>query len=194
MVRRLLCSISLCVLAACSGEEPVRNVSCEVVSSAEGQALSVSVDGTRVEVRDGTHLLMGDGKPDKRVYHEGNLAGPVVLEVKSADGGFKLRTASSALLWKVRFEGDDKIKVSDNEENARAWSIRREAGGEGKVRDTREQVVGRVVRGAVDDVRGAHVFAVRSGPQSLAYGALLMRGVPETERRVIVAELLARGK
>jgi hypothetical protein len=198
---RLFCSLLISALAACSGgqaERTVASVSYEVVASAEQRAFSVTMTGPRVEIRAGDHFFIGEGKGDKRIYHEGSVDGPVLLEVKSSNRDFKLRNASSELLWKVRLE-DDKIKVSDNAENERAWSIKREAGGEGKVRDPSEQVVGRVVRAAsglpvVNEATGNKAFEVRSGPKSIAYGALLMAGVPETHRQIIVTELLARGE
>ena len=194
MLRVLLCSVVLGAAAACGGEV----ASCEVVSSA-GQELHVTLTGSRVEIRAGAQHLFAETRADKRAYHEGTPDGPVVLEVKNAESGFKLETVASELLWKVRFE-ENKIKVSDNVENDRAWTIRLEPGGEGKIRAPDQQVVGRVVAApstglpVVNEASGQQAFAVRSGPASIGYGVLLMRGVPERERQVIVAELIARGR
>jgi hypothetical protein len=194
-VRLTLWIVFLLVLAACSGEQ----MSCEVVSSLDGQTLSLRLDGSHVEIVAGAQHLSGETKVEQRVYQDGGRVGPMVLDVKASEYGFKLRGLASELLWKVRFE-PNKIKVSNNDENEHAWTIKLEPGGEGKVRDPSEQVVGRVVRAeesglsVVNDAGGKQVFAVRAGPHSIAYGVLLMHGIPETERRVILAELLALGK
>ena|GEM_PF-5317447 len=194
-MRLTLCIVFSIFLAACSGEQ----MFCDVVSSADNQTFSLRLDGSHVEIVAGAQRLSGETKVEQRVYQDGGRGGPVLLDVKASEYGFKLRAPSSELLWKVRFE-PNKIKVSNNAENEHAWTIKLEPGGEGKVRDPSEQVVGRVVRAdasglsVVNDAAGKQVFAVRAGPHSIAYGVLLMHDVPETERRVILAELLALGK
>lgn len=59
-------------------------------------------------------------KPDKKKYFDG---GTVVYEIKYKPDGFKLRTASSDLIWKVKLY-DSKIKISDNEENLNPYEIK----------------------------------------------------------------------
>ena len=60
-------------------------------------------------------------KSDKKKYKDSN--GDVVYEVKYKSDGFKLRTAGSDLLWKVKLY-PEKIKISDNEENENPYEIK----------------------------------------------------------------------
>ena len=61
-------------------------------------------------------------KSDKKKYYDAN--NNVVYEIKYKSDGFKLRTASSDLLWKVKFY-DAKVKISDNEENLNPFEIKK---------------------------------------------------------------------
>ncbi|GER59472.1 hypothetical protein [Patiriisocius marinus] len=60
-------------------------------------------------------------KSDKKKYKD--TSGNVVYEVKYKSDGFKLRTANSDLLWKVKLY-PEKIKISDNEENEHPYEIK----------------------------------------------------------------------
>lgn len=60
-------------------------------------------------------------KSDKKKYFDNNKN--VVYEIKYKPDGFKLRTASSKLLWKLKLY-DDKVKISDNEENLNPYEIK----------------------------------------------------------------------
>lgn len=60
-------------------------------------------------------------KSDKRKYYNEN--DDVIYEVKYKPEGFKLRTPSSDLLWKIKLY-DTKIKISDNEENLNPYEIK----------------------------------------------------------------------
>ncbi len=60
-------------------------------------------------------------KADKKKYYD--ASGNTVFEIKYKPDGFKLRTASSQLLWKIKFY-DNKLKISDNEENLNPFEIK----------------------------------------------------------------------
>lgn len=60
-------------------------------------------------------------KADKKKFYDAN--NNVVYEIKYKPDGFKLRTASSKLLWKIKLY-DAKIKISDNEENLNPYEIK----------------------------------------------------------------------
>ena len=60
-------------------------------------------------------------KSDKKKYYDSN--DNVVYEIKYKSDGFKLRTASSDLIWKVKLY-DNKVKISDNEENLNPYEIK----------------------------------------------------------------------
>lgn len=60
-------------------------------------------------------------KQDKRKYYDSN--GQIVYEIKYKTNTFKLRTASSDLLWKIKLY-DNKIKISNNEDNLNPYEIK----------------------------------------------------------------------
>lgn len=123
--------------------------------------------------------------------------GAAVAEVKADSGGFKLRSAEGNLLWKVKF-ADDKIKISDNEENRNPYEIRIKDDdfrveendvklGEVKFHADRSKV-------KVKDGSDNEVAESNTSIRSAAYGLLLMPRIPATERAIIMAELMVRGK
>jgi hypothetical protein len=91
---------------------------------------------------------------------------------------------------------DDKIKVSDNEENEHPYVLRAEEGYV-KVKDD-ETEIGRVRSDAsaatVTDAGGKTVRTAKGKSGSAAYGVSLMSRVPYPQRLIIMAELLAREK
>ena len=137
-----------------------------------GSDLTVNWDG-------GT--LHGKFKGDKRKYES--------LEVKLGDDGFKVRTLDGKLLWKVKVT-PDKIKVSNNEENANPYEL--------KIKDAKVKVFapGDRFLGEVR-ARGNYVeigdkFRAAGAKLDAYLGVTLLDGVPMRERAVILAELAAR--
>jgi hypothetical protein len=170
-----------------------------VVSATGAEALKIDIDRDKVEVHAGRRHIVGQTKGDKRFYHRGSLSGEAFVEVKISDAGFKVRTPDSTLLWKIKI-ADDKIKVSDNEENLNAWTLKTHYEDKVKVEDPGEHEIGEVRFNAesgkikIKDAADTEQFVLASGKRSAAYGVLLMSGVPEQYRDVIIAELLARGR
>jgi hypothetical protein len=164
-----------------------------------GEPIRITVQGDEIEVQASGRHVVGQTKGDKRFYHTGSIAGPAFVEVKISDAGFKLRTPDSQLLWKVKV-ADDKIKVSDNEENLNPWTLKTKYEDKVKVEDPTEREIGEVKfssetsKTKVKDVGGKELYTLQSGKRSAAYGVLLMSAVPEQYRDVILAELLARGQ
>lgn len=121
------------------------------------------------------------------------------VDVKPSDSGFKLRRSDGALLWKVKLD-EDKIKVSDNEENRGAWVLKTKYADKVKVLDPRETEIGEVKfyddrgKAKVKDARDVELFESDTPRHSAALGVLLMSAVPREHQAVIVAELLGRGK
>jgi hypothetical protein len=182
---------------AAAAPEPASKI---VVSAAGGgEALALELERDRVDVRAGSRHVVGQTKGDKRYYHLGSATGEAFVEVKISDTGFKVRTPDSKLLWKVKV-ADDKIKVSDNEENLNAWTLKTKYDDKVKVEDPAEHEVGEVRFSAetgkikVKDAADKELFVLQSGKRSAAYGVLLMTAVPEQYRDVIIAELIARGQ
>lgn len=175
-----------------------------VITSTDDVQTSVRMEGGHVGIIQGkrakfdtTHVV-GEARGDKRYYFR-MPAREAVLEVKFGEDGFKLRTPAGKLLWKVKIAAD-KIKVSDNEENANAWVLKTDYADKAKLADPAGKEAGEVKFGAeggrvkVKDAAGATRFVIESGKPSAAYGVLLAAGVPEEARWVILAELLARGR
>ncbi len=123
--------------------------------------------------------------------------GRALAEVKPEDDAFKLRTPDGRLLWKVKFK-EGKVKISDNEENQHPYELK-DDGDHVKVEDDGKEI-GKVRfypdggRVKVKDAADAERFRSESGRHSVAYGVLLMPRIPDTERAIIMAELMARGK
>lgn len=216
--RRLLVSLTIIWnLAACSKKEPAAPPppplptpatsaaqsapapSQIVITPADGSAeITVDVRGDELEVQAYGQHVLGKSKGDKRYYRR-KEDGSALLEVKSGEGGFKLRTPDGKLLWKVKIT-DDKIKVSDNEENERPWSLKKKEQGRVKVVDANESELGEVKLNAdtgklkVKDSSGKELYTVTPARMSSAFGVLLMSGVPESQRGILLAELLAHGQ
>lgn len=212
--RRLLLSLAM-LLAACTAKEqtpapppPLPTQTSEaqavtaptriVITPADGSAaLTIDLRGDELEVQAYGQHVLGKTKGDKRYYHKDD--GSALLEVKSGDGGFKLRTPDGKLLWKVKIT-DDKIKVSDNEENERPWSLKKKEPGKVKATDANESELGEVKLNAdsgklkVKDASGKELFTVAPAHMSSAFGVLLLSGVPESQRGILLAELLAHGQ
>lgn len=95
----------------------------KIVSSADNKAVaSFSTDLSNVYVENKVYMLKDKGEKLK-FFTNGELA----YEIKFKDEGFKLKDASSKLLWKVKV-APDKIKISDNEEGQNPYEIKNDGG------------------------------------------------------------------
>ena len=167
-----------------------------VRSSGGSKSMTVVEKGNALEiVLPNGDRLVGEPKGDKRKYRRAS-GGPQFLEVKAGDGGFKLRTTDGKLLWKVKI-AEDKIKVSDNEENANPWSLKTKYEDKVKVVDASDKEIAEVrfypdktkVKGAA----GTELWECASPRRrSAAFGVLALDRIPEEHRAVLMAEILAR--
>jgi len=161
---------------------PSTGASTFAVTTNDGQpVIEVATSGSDVTVTwDGT-VMHGRRKGEKRKYES--------VEVKYGEtGGFKVRTLDGKLLWKVKVT-PEKIKVSDNEDNANPFELKIR-GNKVKVYAPGERLLGEV------RVRRDHIEVgdkLRAAGTSLApfYGVALLDAVPARERAVIFAELAA---
>jgi hypothetical protein len=134
----------------------------------------------------------------KRKYSIGG--GAVTYEVKpdSDSDGFKLRTADGKLRWKVKVT-PEKIKISDNEQNDRPFELKVREGDRVKVFAPVDREVGNVrfdraaSKTEVEDAAGKTLFRVEKTTRTGAYGVLLL-DIPQTERAILLAEILSRGR
>ncbi|HSE97350.1 MAG TPA: hypothetical protein VLD57_03705 [Blastocatellia bacterium] len=124
--------------------------------------------------------------------------GGVIAEIKSDADSFKLRMPDGRLLWKVKLS-EDKIKISDNEEGNNPFVL--EVKGQDRIKVMKnEQEIGQVNFYAdrskikVKTASDQEVFESNTNRFSAMYGVLLMEGIAEPERFIIMSELLARGR
>ena len=110
-------------------------------------------------------------KPDKKKYYNGSNT--VVYEVKYKDDAFKLRTPSSDLIWKIKLY-ENKIKISDNEENENPYEIKKLDNGESKL----EKADMTIERSTADEARNL-VYKIKE--------------MPKDQQEIIVQELNAKG-
>ncbi|MFS4491825.1 hypothetical protein [Maribacter sp. 2308TA10-17] len=110
-------------------------------------------------------------KPDKKKYFDSSNS--VVYEVKYKDDGFKLRTASSDLLWKVKLY-DSKVKISDNEENLNPYEIKKMDTGESKL----EKNDMTIERSTTEDARNL-VYKIDE--------------IPQDQQEILISELKEKG-
>lgn len=141
--------------------------------------------------------LYGDPRETgKRKYTLGD--GPVLYEIKPGDdGGFKLRNPDGSLRWKVKI-APDKIRISDNEQNDNPFELKLREPNRVRVFAPGDRELG-TVRYApnqieVESKNGSVIFSTDAPKASAAYGVLLIDGIRERERYILVAEILSRGK
>lgn len=141
--------------------------------------------------------LYGDPRETgKRKYTIGD--GPVLYEIKPGDdGGFKLRNPDGSLRWKVKI-APDKIRISDNEQNDNPYELKLREPNRVKVFAPGDRELGNVRYAPnqieVEDKSGRVVFTTDATKPSGAYGVLLIDGIPERERYILIAEILSRGR
>jgi hypothetical protein len=213
-MRRLIPAALLLLLASCGGEQseaveatPVAAPAATTPTAAPAAASTSQfarvteeqglVTITFTENRE-TRELFGDPRQTgKRKYTLGESE-TVLYEVKPNDeGGFKLRTPDGKLRWKVKVT-PEKIKVSDNEENDRPFELKVRGGDRVKVVAPGDRELGNVRYASgkldVETAAGKSVFSLNAPKFAGAYGVLLLDGVPDRERYIILAELLSRGR
>jgi hypothetical protein len=133
-------------------------------------------------------------KPDKKKYYDAN--GNVIFEVKYKLNGFKLRTAGSQLLWKVKLD-TDKIKISANEDNLNPYEIKLINSNEAKlVKD--DAKLARLVYDAVSNTQtitpvngtGSETVEGNYAPSLLIHE---ISEIPEIQKHILKDELVLKG-
>jgi hypothetical protein len=167
------------------------------IKSADGKSsYAVTATAAKVQVAiGGAAPYTGETRGDKRDWRD--PAGKPFVEVKATEKGFKLRSPDGkTLYWKVKFDAD-KIKISDNEENNNAYELKIKDD-KIKVSDGADAPLGEVKHHAdtkkvkVKDASGAERFSADAAQPSASYGVLLLGAIPEPQRAVLLAEILAR--
>ena len=183
--------------APASGSIVVRSADgAEAVSIRENDAEVVEISFTEAGQK---RELRGEPRDNgKRKYSLGG--GAVSYEVKpdNDSDGFKLRTADGKLRWKVKV-APEKIKISDNEQNDRPVELKVRDGDRVKVVAPGDREVGNVrfdraaSKTEVENAAGTTIYRVEGPTPSGAYGVLLL-DMNQTERAILLAEILSRGR
>jgi predicted transcriptional regulator len=135
-------------------------------------------------------------KADKKKYYNKN--NNVVYEIKYKSDGFKLRTASSNLLWKIKLY-DTKIKLSDNEENENPYEIKivnvheaKLVRGDIKIARTTYNLNSQIQTVKYEDNSRSSV----SAKVPYSYSNALVKAIseiPSDQQQIIISELKAKG-
>ena len=117
-------------------------------------------------------------------------------EIKASDEGFKLKSADGKLLWKIKYK-EDKLKVSDNEENAHPYELKRKAADRiGVERDEKE--LGKVLFDAASKVvtvktsNGDKLLQASAEKLSSFFALFLLDQIPAEERAILMTEFALR--
>ncbi|MDN5203661.1 hypothetical protein QQ008_19890 [Fulvivirgaceae bacterium BMA10] len=131
-------------------------------------------------------------KEDKRKYYDAYDAVQFVIKYK--EDGFKLRNHEENLLWKVKYK-EGRIKIADNEEMTNAFEMKMKEGGRIKIEQNDEEVLSlRLSSGNSDAKRIGDKYLLRGFDASLTPAILMIDPLKETEKFILIAELLRRGK
>jgi len=190
---------------AATTQAPAVSSGATTIRGADGSELltiSASDHGVQISYLENgaKHTLRGDTKESgKRKY---NIDGGAVLfEVKPDDDseGFKLRSPDGKLLWKVKVT-PEKVKISDNEQNNNPFELKMREGDRLKVVAPGDREVGNVrfdrakTKTEIENASGATKFVVEDARPSRAYGVLLLDSIPDVQRYILAAEIMARGR
>jgi len=168
-----------------------------VVRSAGGsKSFTVVEKGNALEVvLPNGDRLVGEPSGEKRKYRRAS-GGAQLCEVKPGENGFKLRTSDGKLLWKVKLDAD-KIKISDNEENANPWSLKTKYEDKVKIVDASDKEIAEVRfypdKTKVKSATGDELWECASPRRrSASFGVLALERIPEEHRAILMAEILSR--
>ena len=150
----------------------------EIVSNLDGTEMKLTAKGNAADKR----MFSVYGKEYK---------------VKSSTGGFKLELPDGTLLWKVKLK-EDKVKVSNNEENKNPFEIKKKSNEKLSV-ETETDTLG-VIRwdsdtgeAVVKNQDGEEIFKGKYPRLSGLFGLMVIKEIPADQRAIMVTEFALRG-
>lgn len=180
---------------ASSAPPPVATTRKPVTIQANGaEFATIAENAGVVEIQYAGHTLRGEMRDSgKRKYTRDG--GSVMYEIKPAEegDGFKLRLFDGALRWKVKVT-PEKIKISDNEDNDKAFELKPRAGDRTKVFAPEGVELGNIRGSDVENAAGKTLFTIAGDQPSGAFGVLLMERIPQEEKLILIAELRTRNR
>ncbi len=134
-------------------------------------------------------------KSDKKKYYNKN--GSVAYEIKYKTDGFKLRTESSQLLWKIKLY-ESKIKISDNEENLNPFEIKIMGTYEAKLVKNEIKIAKTKYDLKTQTQTVTYIDKSKKGSsKTMSYspGVLIncIAQIPEDQKQIIINELIEKG-
>ena len=163
------------------------------INSKENAAIAtVLFENEKIYVRLLEKELFGEKtRSDKRKYYDGNDA--MQYAVKYSEEGFKLRDSNEQLLWKVKFN-DTGIKLSGNEEMDNPYKVSASSEGKIKVKKDDHELASMRFNPSNGFVSIQDKYYLNGFEGSLAMGILLIDEIPEEQRIMHCAEVVAAGK
>jgi len=129
-------------------------------------------------------------RSDKRKYYDGSA---MVYAVKMDEGGFKLRNENERLLWKVKLY-EDKLKIANNEEMHGAYEIKLRDEGRLKLEKNDKELKSIRLSATSEWYEMEGGYSIKGFGVSLAPGILLINDLKDTEKFIIMAELVNRNR
>lgn len=183
----------VCLSSLSQGAEIQAKYAIETPDGGNWGTVKVYDDGDiKIEV-DGI-VLKGKRSGDKRKYKTEEKEKR--FEVKYDGMSFKLRTADSQLLWKVK-KYDNKIKLSDNEENEHPFEVRWKDEKKAKLNYS-NQFLAEVkfykdkMKLKVKNAEKEELFVCKKHPFHPAYVVLAIDDIAAVQRAILLAELLVQ--
>ncbi len=155
---------------------------------------TLQINGEKAVIMyDNKSILVHKRKEDKRKYE---IDGIIVSEVKYKDEGFKVRTADGQLKWKVKL-GDDKVKISNNEENNNAFELKLNENNKSKIKrnengNDREIATAKEQDNKIIVKSGANTYEIANQTFHKAYAVLGIDEISEKDCLIILFELLEK--
>jgi len=190
----------MAVMSHCGGKKQRGGEERFKIKTPDGKVLAIfSMRKKKVKTKyfaDGKEQVL-EGKDTQKAFRSYVLKGQGAVKVKATGKGFKIKSYDGKLLWKVKIT-DDKIKISNNEENKNPYviSIKKRF----KIKVKRNNVeLGKVSykekkgKLKVKTISGETLYSCKVRKFSAMPGVLLMRDIPSAEQYIIMAELLSRG-
>ena len=153
---------------------------------------TIDLSGSNPKVKTEAGEFQSKIKGEKRKYS--NEKG-LVYAIKYKSDGFKLRTEAGQLIWKIK-HSQEKIKVSDNEENLNPYEIKPKEKGRVKLKRNGEELGSARLRAAENKIEvgaGPLSYDLATTEFHMAFGVLAIQEINLHQRLIIVAELIDRG-
>ena len=124
--------------------------------------------------------------------------GKPIIRASDRSYGFKLETEDTrAVRWKIRLY-PDKIKIADNDNDTAPRRIRTESPERATLAGPNEEPLGEIdfdgANTIVKNSAGVERYRKATGKLEPAYGVFLFDRMPNTEKYIVLAELMARNR